>query len=328
MPIASILDQSRRLARLLPGAVLALPLVAAGPADAEIIPLADMMRGIEMTAAECAAKPLAVWVNAYGKSFCVRYYMSSVGGTGTTPVVYLSGDKLGVLDRRARTFTPGPDERDVDTDMLLRRAERMSHVVGTTAIYLARPGIDGSSGHHADRKSLLELAVVDAALEAIKRRHRFAGFHLVGQSGGSALVASLPAQRYDLGCTVAGAGPLSWDGRRSTDPAQHFADPSEVVAAIARNQAARVLVVTDPADQRVHADRQARFVSKLRAAGGEVDQFFVQATDRERHGVTPYSVLAAAECVRGATTAEIARKLADYEQRRVAQAQSAPSVAR
>jgi hypothetical protein len=198
-------------------------------------------------------------------------------------------------------------------------------MAGTTPIYLARPGIDGSSGHHGNRKTLLELAAIDVALEAIKRRHRFVGFHLVGQSGGAALVASLPARRNDIGCAVPGSGPLSWNDKKSQDPALHYADPSDVVAAIARNRAARILVVTDPADENVLVERQMTFVRKLRQAGGQVDQFFVQATDREHHGVSAYSTLVIAECVRGAPTAAISRKLAAHVQDVLARAQPTSS---
>jgi hypothetical protein len=257
---------------------------------------------------------MTVWVKAYGQGFCIRYYLSNAGGSGDTPIVFLSGDKLGMFNSNTRTFSPLPNEHDVDTDSLARRADAISRIAGMPAIYLARPGIDGSSGHHGNRKSLLELAVVDAALEAIKRRHHFIGFHLVGQSGGAALVARLPAQRHDIGCAVPGSGPLSWDDNRSPNPAFHFADPSEVVTEIARNRAARILVVTDPADETVLFERQVKFVRKLRQVGGQVDQFFVEATDSHHHGVTPYSTLVVAECAHGMPTAAISRKLAAYVQ--------------
>ena len=45
----------------------------------------------------CAAIPQTVWVNAYGRDFCVRYYMSTAGGEGRRPVVFLQGDQFGAL---------------------------------------------------------------------------------------------------------------------------------------------------------------------------------------------------------------------------------------
>lgn len=299
----------------------------AGVSQAEIIPLAEMLQGKEVSAAECAAKPQTVWVTADQKNFCIRYYLSNAGGSGSWPIVYLSGDKLGVFNRRTRTFTPGPNDRDIDTAALVKRADIISRAAGTTAIYLARPGIDGSSGHHGARKTLFELHVINAALDAIKKRHRFAGFHLIGQSGGAALVGRLLALRSDLGCAIPGAGPLSWNSNenQSADPAVHYADPSEVIPAIVANRHARLLVVTDPADENVLVERQMAFVRKVRQAGGQVDQFFVQATDREHHGVVSYSILVASECVHRTPTAEISLKLAAYVQRVLARASQAPN---
>ena len=53
--------------------------------------------------------------------------------------------------------------------------------------------------HPVFRKTLLELDLMNAALDAIKEIHGFDGFHLAGQSGGSTLVAALAGQRRDVG---------------------------------------------------------------------------------------------------------------------------------
>ena len=235
---------------LLSAAAFGLALSIASAARAEIIPLADMLRGIPMTAAGCAAKPYTVWVTAYRQSICIRYYPSNAGGAGTKPIVFLTGDKLGRFDGKTQTFAPRPNDKDVDTDMLMKRADMFSRAAGTSAIYLARIGLDGSSGYHGVRRTMLELHIINEALEAIKTRHRLEGFHLFGQSGGAALVAALPAMRNDVRCAVAGAGPLSAHTMtQSPDPARRYVDPSELVGVIAANRSARILVVTDPADQ-------------------------------------------------------------------------------
>ena len=74
---------------------------------------------------------------------------------------------------------------DIDTGDLVRLADTFSKMTKATAIYLARMGIEGSSGNHIYRHSMLELDVMNAALDAIKQRHGFAGFHLAGRSGGA-----------------------------------------------------------------------------------------------------------------------------------------------
>ena len=64
-------------------------------AEAEIFPVRQLAHGLNITPAQCAALPLAVWVTAGNRNFCIRYYVSTVGGEGDMPIVWLSGDKLG-----------------------------------------------------------------------------------------------------------------------------------------------------------------------------------------------------------------------------------------
>jgi hypothetical protein len=294
----------------------ALALLATADARAEIIPVSDMLRGSHVTYAQCAARPDAVWVTAYGHDFCIRYYLSVAGGDGLQPVVYLAGDKLGLYDPKSRSFRPNPknppDYRDVDfdTDKAGRWVANFSKSTKAPAIYLARVGVDGSSGFHGVRKTMLELHAMNAALQTIKRRHRFTGFNLVGQSGGAQLVGGLLALRTDIACAVPGSGPLDTKVNLSTlDPAQRYFNVSDFAPAIARTNA-RILVVTDPADARVSAEQQIGFVRKLRQAGGQAEQFFVRAPDPLHHGVSRYASLAAVECIRGASDDEISVKLA------------------
>ena len=68
------------------------------------------------------------------------------------------------------------------------------------------------------------------------------------------------------------------------------------------------------------------FVRKLRQAGREVDQFFVQALDEHRHDVSIYSLLAVSECRRGLPTPEISKKLAAHVQMMLARAAQARAV--
>ena len=146
---------------------------AASPARAHIVPLADLVRGIAMTPAQCAALPQAVWLNVMGRDFCIRYYLSTAGGESARPVVFLQGDRLGRLNLKTGEFTPGPRDKDLDTDDFVRIADALSRQTKTAAIYLARAGLDGSSGDHRIRHSVLELNVANAALDAIKQRHGF-----------------------------------------------------------------------------------------------------------------------------------------------------------
>ena len=98
----------RRIGKLLSAAALLLPLAGATAARAEIIPLAAMLRGIEMTATECASKPLAVSVRAPGGASASVTICPMPVAPARRRSVYLSGDKLGLFNRNTRTFSPAP----------------------------------------------------------------------------------------------------------------------------------------------------------------------------------------------------------------------------
>jgi hypothetical protein len=185
----------------------------------------------------------------------MRYYLSTAGGSGSRPVVFLGGDSpfASLADRRP---VPSLDlyMKDLNTEDLFKLADGISRQQGTTAIRLARVGLDGSSGtHHSLRHTLLELLVTNAALDAIKQRHGFEGFHVYGHSGGGNLTAGLLLLRNDIGCDVPASGQLTRPNPHGIkidkrDPARQVFDVTEEAAIIARNRSARLLVVTDPAD--------------------------------------------------------------------------------
>jgi len=283
-------------------------LSTASAANADIIRKEDMLRGITMTQAQCEAINETVWVNVFGRSFCVRYYLSTSGGEGRRPVVFMQGDKFGSLNTRTWSWIDLAETTDINTDDLVRTADGFSKMAKTTAIYLARIGVDGTSGNHIWRKTLLELHLMNAALDAIKQRYGFEGFHLAGQSGGSKLLGGLMELRRDIACAVAGSGPLddAAVGGKSGDPAHTYFDVSRNIAPVLQNRALRVMLITDPADKFVPLAQQAGFVEKMRQAGRPVPEFMVQAVDNGHHGVVEYSRLVVAGCVLGKTDADIA----------------------
>jgi dienelactone hydrolase len=274
---------------------------AATASHAEKVPMAVMGKGKFMTKEECVALPQAVWIKAMGRDICMRYYLSTAGGQGSRPVVFLQGD--------------APSTKDVDTADLVKYADRISKDTKTTGIYLARLGRDGSSGSHGDRHTQLELHATNAALEAIKRHHHFEGFHLYGHSGGANLVAALLGLRRDLACTVPADGKLAGSGKRNvSDPALQVFWASDAIPNIARNHAARIIVVIDPQDRIIPISNQLPFVEKLRRAGGKVEVFFVDSGGDEHadhHATTGHAALVMRECIRGASHDDIAAGLAE-----------------
>ena len=323
--------------RILSAVALAGALLAATGAGAEIFKKEDLLRGITITRAQCDATAQTLWLNVHGRDFCVRYYLSTAGGEGLRPVVFVQGDQLGKFNPKTWTWTDPSDAKDVDTDDIMKMADGFSKMAKTTAIYLARIGVDGTSGNHLARKSLLELELMNAALDAIKQRHGFQGFHLAGQSGGSKIVAGLIGLRRDIACAVMGSGPLvAPDSRKSADPGRTAFDATENISQVAQNRALRPIVVTDKADKTVPVGQQTGYVDRLRKAGRQVPQLFVEApetTDAKHHGVAVYTELVTAGCVLGRPDEEIARAVGtlvkrntEYNERRRKEASAKTSI--
>jgi len=304
------------LCRALHAVILTAAVSAATAASADIIKMDDVLRGFATTREQCAARPSTAWVNADGQDFCVRYYVSTVGGDGSRPVVFLTGDQVELINMKtwqwiipakSNNVASAANEKDVNTDDLMKYADKFSRMARTTAIYLARIGVDGTSGSHLARRTELELHLLNAALDAIKQRHGFEGFHLAGQSGGSRLVGGLAGLRRDIGCAVSGSGALAWNYRTGfTDPARTYFDVLQMVPSIAQNRSLRMMLVTDPHDQTVVPSEQTGFVDKMRQAGRPIPQLFVEAIDEHHHGVIEYTQLVVAGCVLGKSDAEIA----------------------
>jgi hypothetical protein len=333
----SISQEARRpthMRRIWPALALLGALTAATGASADIIKKEDMLHGVTTTRAQCAAIEQAVWLNVSGRDFCVRYYLSTAGGEGARPVVFLQGDYFGRLDPKTWSWADPSDAKDINTDDLMRMADGFSKLAKTTAIYLARIGVEGTSGNHTSRKTVLELQLMNAALDAIKQRYKFEGFHLVGQSGGSKLVGGLIGLRHDIACAVSGSGPLATPGSpKITDPGRSFFDVNQSISQLAQNRSLRLLLVSDPADKRVPIAQQTAFVDKMRQAGRQIPQFLVEATDEDHHGVVVYSELVAAGCVLGKSDQEIARAVStivkrsvEYNARRQNEASSKPGL--
>jgi len=303
-------------------------------ARADVIKKDDMLRGIDMTRAQCDVIHDTVWVGVFGRDFCVRYYLSTAGGEGRRPVVFMQGDYFGNIKNGAWVNTS--DAKDINTDDLMQTADTFSKMTKTTAIYLARIGVEGTSGNHLWRKTELELALINVALDAIKHRYDFDGFHLVGQSGGSKLLGGLIELRHDITCAVSGSGRLDDVTARSKpgDPAHSYFDVAQNIPLLLQNRGLRIMLVTDPDDKSVPLAQQAGFVSKMRQSGRPVPEFMVQATDDSHHGVVAYARLVVAGCVLGKSDAEIAsavstmvRRSAEYNARRQREIAARPTIA-
>src|SRR5262245_61145973 len=158
--------RSRRT-KIILGALASAFCLPPAAARAEIIKFEDMRRGSTVTSAQCAALPYAVYVHAYGRRVCMRYYFSDAGGAGRQATFFLNGDKGTVIGGK---IDPNGG-KDLDTATLDRAAHSFSKTLGQPVVYMARMGLDGSSGYHTQRRTKLELMITNAAIEVIKARH-------------------------------------------------------------------------------------------------------------------------------------------------------------
>jgi hypothetical protein len=309
------------------GLLAALVIAGAGfavdGADADIIKKEDTLRGVATTRAQCSAIAQALWLTVYGQDFCVRYYLSTAGGEGPRPIVFWNGDSNGPVDvtrdrsgNITQTWHDPSKAFDVNTNDLMDIADSLSKMAKTAAIYIGRIGVEGTSGNHLSRKTLLELQLMNAALDALKQRYRLEGFHLAGESGGARIAFGLVGMRRDVGCVVSASGQLS-----AEVPFSQLSDPGKTyfqinAPAVAHNHAMRLIVVSDPKDQQVPpATDQTPMVVKLRQAGGIVLQSFAQSTDANHHGLLEYVRLVMAGCVLSRPDAEIVRAAATIVRR-------------
>lgn len=299
------------IARTLACSAVALGLLATSAARAEIIPFDFMFRGTIVSEEQCAERNDTVFVKAYGYGICMRYYYTKAGGEGSRTLLFLNGDKRGISPSNTGYGDPTAI-KDVDTSKIEKQIERFSRELAQPAIYLARMGIDGSSGHFRDRRTFLELHITNMAIDAIKKRHGITEFDALGQSGGSTLLSVLLAKRQDIRCAAIGSGLLvsrKGEAKVANDrnvPALRMFDPQAYLPQVVRNKTARIMILTDPQDKAVPATREQQpYVDRLRASGRSVEHYHFTAKDDMHHGASAAGLIALRGCANGDSEATI-----------------------
>jgi dienelactone hydrolase len=285
--------------------------VPATPPDADDPPLhrAELLRtGARLAEGDCKALPKAAWVRVQGRGFCVRYWMSTAGGTKDEALVFIHGDILpgqigkAGLNRYAAVVTAGRMQRD---------AHAWSRIHGAPYLAIGRVGAYGSSGDHRDRKRPIEIKVMMAALDALKAEQKLARFHLVGQSGGAHTVAALIQMRADIGCAVIASGGVSHKsairdrGLAVTARIRENYDPIDHVGAMQNRPGQRIVVMSDPDDRFVSFRSQREFVERVRGAGLPILHISAAAGDEDFHGLESEGRKLASDCSKGVDDATL-----------------------
>ncbi len=278
---------------------------SSGRADDALFSAIDVLRGVEPSG--CRG-PNLLRVSVDGRDDCLSFYGAQAGSAKRSPLVFLEGDVVSVA--RPRTDPPvwqvGDFYQRLTPASKQREAAYYAAVTARTFINLARPGTFGSSGHHLERRRPREVALVDAALDALKARFGWTQIDLAGFSGGGHLVGALLARRDDIDCAVIASGNVVVRQRGaalglSTDVTGYadFIDPIDHVAAMSRHPPRRVLILTDPGDRVVEARFQDAFAGALKSAGLDVEQRTVFAADPAHHDLRLAAILAGLSCTNG-----------------------------
>jgi pimeloyl-ACP methyl ester carboxylesterase len=275
----------------------------ATPPDADDPPLHSertLRAPVIINEASCGALPKTVFARVEGRDFCVRYWFSNAGGTKGEMLVFIHGD-LGEkgrtgLSRAAALMTSGGVQRG---------AHVWSRVYGGPYLAIGRLGAFGSSGTHQDRRRLIEIKVIMAALDVLKAEYAITRFHLVGQSGGGHTVAGLLQMRKDIGCAVMTSGVISHktvrreQGLSVTARTPEFYDPIDHVGAMRDRPGQRIVVMSDRDDRIVSFHSQREFVQRVRSAGLPILHISAAAGDSYHHGLEAQGLRLASDCAKG-----------------------------
>lgn len=272
----------------------------------------------------CAAVPHGLWIEVDGKGDCIRYYPQALnGGENKTALVYFGGDVMLRNSKGVRFITDSYIRQSPAT--IAAEMTDWAQQAGHPVIFMARPGIYGSSGDHNKRRHLREIMLMDRALDLIREKHNISSFILTGHSAGGQIVAGLINRRTDISAVVITSGLVSvkqvssfWERRRRISGkllynSAKFYDPVDEINRIQTDPRPDIYVLSDPEDRTVPFFSQLFYVRRLRAAGFEPHHIYVQATDRQRHILAYHGRLAAALIAQGRSQTEIRRAVHEME---------------
>jgi pimeloyl-ACP methyl ester carboxylesterase len=286
----------------------------------------DALNGSIGLAQQCSEITNSFWVEVEKRGECIRYYSGGWSEDNSTAIVYFPGDAI-LRNSKAVRFIGksylGKSPASITSDMY-----EWSEKASVPVVFLARPGLYGSSGDHNQRRHKREVDLMNGALDQLKQRYGIKRFILAGQSGGGHIVASLLTQRKDIKAVVISSGLLAvkrvteiWDRRRSVPgPLLHdidaFYDPVDEIQLISNTPAPIIWVLSDPEDLVIPFSTQLFYVRKLKAAGFNPYHIYVRAGDRQHHGLYKQAELTSALIAQGKTPRQImaALQAMDLEQ--------------
>ncbi len=247
-----------------------------------------------------------VWVevnlNGYSYKECIRYYSAGLleSQTNNRAIVYFSGD-VGVIGGAPASYTSLKPQ-----DMVNKAVTASTELYNFPYIFVARPGIYGSSGVHNGARKPLESLLMSEALNKINQRHQILNYVLVGHSGGGHIVSALLSKRTDILCAVPSSAPSS--PKKQAEALGKTPDPRlfETVDAITpltpKHPANRVFVVGNLNDSIVPWVSQLVLHDKLIQLSWASNIINLQAIDGSHHDVAEKAKKIAGMCAWGLPT--------------------------
>ncbi len=294
------------------------------PEDGQNFDLYPALHGSFSTKEQCGTIPQSFWVEWERKGDCIKYYGHGLAADKNAVVmVYFGGDVMLRTPKGVRYIGESYTKQSPAT--IRGEMEEWSRQAGVPAVFMARPGIYGSSGDHNKRRHRREIELMDGALEALKEKFDISSFILVGHSAGGQIVAALLNRRMDISAVVISSGLVSvkqvtafWENRREIPgrllyDEKAFYDPVNEIGRIPQNAKTAIYFLSDPEDRSVPFFSQLYYVRRLRGLGLHPVHIYAQAGDPSRHLLAYHARLAAALVAQGKSSKEIRRAVLEFE---------------
>lgn len=250
----------------------------------------------------CATVPNGLWVHPEGEPTgeCIRYYASGVKDAGARELVlFFSGDDL----NRDRSLASPHNYARLTPDRMQADVERTGSSLGMAFIWVARPGVRGSSGDQLLKTRLREMRLMNGAVSRLKEIYGVATFHAYGQSGGGTVLAALLNMRTDIGCAALASGNLDVDqwlieqpGDRRGGATDWYNPKTHINSNTLR---ASIVILSDPRDQAVSYWSQRNYARALEQAGARSVHVVAAGGGPSFHSLVAPAVQALRLCLKG-----------------------------
>jgi len=288
---------------------------ASTPKDADTFSESGVVSGSDMSQSACKWPDTSVWVVVGDKGECIRYFQAGMERQNEIVHVFFHGDRLVHNPQNGTAWVPKGWYNNNSPNTLQGYADREFQTFKIPYVRFSRPGVYGSSGDHKRRRLIREVDIVQAGLEALKKRYGIRRFALSGQSGGGHIVASILPRRTDIICAVITSGAVAVRERVQikgwlTDATglNNYFDPIDHVHQIPRIDERRIFIVGDPRDTNVPFSTQVSYYDELKESGHGVWLIKAKGRGSSYHGLSPVGFRVVKRCVDGEPASQIVKE--------------------